>query len=114
MMMKSTLSIGLTIAFLLVSAAAYAQTEDPSEADDTVVEDAPTVRDSPRVEEEEEPAPPTRTGLSGSDGVNYDLRLQELEDRVNELKEEIFRSKSRLFLLRQQILQDNIGGSRAI
>lgn len=44
----------------------------------------------------------------------FDLRLRELEDRVNELKENIFRSKSRLMLLREQILQRGIGGSRVI
>ena len=48
--------------------------------------------------------------IAGVDDVNYELRLQELEDRVNELKEDIFRSKSRLFLLREQIMQDSIGG----
>jgi len=64
-------------------------------------------------------APPRSSGgasTSGrdSDEVNYELRLRELEDRLNELKEDIFRSKSRLFLLREQILQSEIGGSRAI
>jgi len=59
-------------------------------------------------------ARPGSGALAGSGDVNYDLRLRELEDRVNELKEDIFRSKSRLFLLREQILQDNIGGSRLV
>lgn len=54
-------------------------------------------------------------GAPGSTGdVNYDLRLRELEGRVNELKEDIFRTKSRLFLLREQILQEGIGGSRLV
>jgi hypothetical protein len=46
--------------------------------------------------------------------TNYELRLRELEDRMNELKEDIFRTKSRLFLLRQTILQTEVGGSRAV
>ena len=66
------------------------------------------------------PAAPVRSSggasTSGRDSgeVNYELRLRELEDRLNELKEDIFRSKSRLFLLREQILQSEIGCSRAI
>ena len=44
----------------------------------------------------------------------YVLRLQELEDRVNDLKEQIFRSKSRLVLLRERVLGTRIGGSQAI
>jgi hypothetical protein len=55
----------------------------------------------------------TSTGRSSSD-VNYELRLRELEDRMNELKEDIFRSKSRLFLLRETILRNEVGGSRAV
>ena len=54
------------------------------------------------------PAAPSATG-----DVNYDLRLQELEDRVSAFKQDVFRSKSRLFLLREQILRRTIGGSRA-
>lgn len=54
------------------------------------------------------PAPATASG-----DVNYDLRLQELEDRVGAFKQDVFRSKSRLFLLREQILRRTIGGSRA-
>lgn len=50
---------------------------------------------------------------SASGDVNYDLRLQELEDRVGAFKQDVFRSKSRLFLLREQILRRSIGGSRA-
>lgn len=69
-----------------------------------------------------EPVPPpvepdpvvTRDQRRSSGNVDYDLRLRELEDRVNELKEDIFRSKSRLMMLREQILQTNIGGSRLV
>ncbi|MBN1946288.1 MAG: hypothetical protein JW797_11480 [Bradymonadales bacterium] len=44
----------------------------------------------------------------------YALRLHELEDRVNELREQIFRSKSRLVLLREQVLRTTISGSQAV
>lgn len=44
----------------------------------------------------------------------YELTLRELEDELNELKDDIFGSKSRLFQLREQILNDPIGGSRTV
>lgn len=55
------------------------------------------------------PGPVNRREIS----AEYVLRLQELEDRVNDLKEQIFRSKSRLVLLRERILGTRIGGSQA-
>lgn len=42
------------------------------------------------------------------------LRLRALEERVNELKEKIFRSKARLVLLQEAILHGTITGSRAV
>ena len=49
-----------------------------------------------------------------TESPEYQLRLQELEDRVNDLKEQIFRSRSRLVLLRERVLGTRIGGSQAI
>lgn len=88
-----------------------AQTPEGSDGD-AAVEAAPEAVAAPA-------APPRASGGASSTGrdpgeVNYELRLRELEDRLNELKEDIFRSKSRLFLLREQILQSEIGGSRAV
>lgn len=74
----------------------------------------PAVEASPAAES----APAARTATDARSGgvtdTNYAMRLRELEDRVNELKEDIFRTKSRLFLLREQILQQDIGGSRLV
>jgi len=47
-------------------------------------------------------------------GEQYVVRLRDLEQRINELKEEIFRSKARLSLLAEAILQNVVGGARAI
>jgi hypothetical protein len=47
-------------------------------------------------------------------GEQFVVRLRDLEQRINELKEEIFRSKARLSLLAESILQNVIGGARAI
>jgi hypothetical protein len=48
---------------------------------------------------------------SGDDA--YRLKVQELETRVNELKEKIFRSKSRLAILKETVLASSIAGSEA-
>ncbi|MCA9668161.1 MAG: hypothetical protein KC503_21335, partial [Myxococcales bacterium] len=47
-------------------------------------------------------------------GGDYNVRLKQLEARVNELKERIFRSKARLNLLKETVLHGVIAGSRAI
>lgn len=88
-MQKFFFQLAIVLAFIYVSTPASAQ--DVSEGHAQIEEEQLTPEDT-----------------------NYNLRMRELEDRVNDLKEEIFRSKSRLFLLRQQILQDNIGGSRIV
>ena len=46
-------------------------------------------------------------------GEQYIVRLRDLEQRINELKEEIFRSKARLSLLAESVLGNVVGGSRA-
>lgn len=46
--------------------------------------------------------------------LEFDLRMREIEDRVGELKDDVFRSRARLFMLREQVLQDRVGGARII
>lgn len=45
--------------------------------------------------------------------ASYGVRIRELEGQLDELKEDVFRSKSRLYLLREQIVQDSVGNARA-
>lgn len=45
---------------------------------------------------------------------HYDLRLRELEERVVSLKEKIFRTKTRLLLLKEQVLNDVIAEAKAV
>lgn len=47
------------------------------------------------------------------DGATYAVRLRDLEARVDELKEQIRRSHTRLSLLSDTILSGGVGGSRA-
>jgi hypothetical protein len=49
-----------------------------------------------------------------SDSGAYTVRLRSLEKNVNELKEQIFRTKARLNLLKETVLGGVIGASRAV
>jgi len=55
-------------------------------------------------------APPPAAGESGA----YTVKLHDLERKVDELKEQIFRSKARLNLLKETVLGGVIAGSRAL
>ncbi len=48
------------------------------------------------------------------DAGTYTVRLRDLEQRINELKERIFRSKSRLSLVGEAVLPDVVGGSKTV
>jgi hypothetical protein len=50
----------------------------------------------------------------GADSGAYNVRLRGLEKNVNELKEQIFRTKARLNLLKETVLGGVIGASRAV
>jgi hypothetical protein len=51
---------------------------------------------------------------AGGDGGGYTVRLRSLEKNVNELKEQIFRTKARLNLLKETVLGGTLGASRAV
>ena len=48
------------------------------------------------------------------DAGTYAVRLRDLEQRINELKEQIFRSQARLSLLAETVLQGVVAGAQAI
>jgi len=50
----------------------------------------------------------------GNDAESYAVRLRDLEQRINELKEQIFRSKARLSLLAETVLSHVIAGAKAV
>jgi hypothetical protein len=63
------------------------------------------------------PAPDAAAGApagGGADPGAYTVRLRSLEKNVNELKEQIFRTKARLNLLKETVLGGVIGASRAV
>jgi hypothetical protein len=59
------------------------------------------------------PAPASSAEPETVDAGTYSVRLRDLEQRVNELKEQIFRSKARLSLLAETVLQGVVAGSHA-
>ena len=54
------------------------------------------------------------TSAEPMDAGTYAVRLRDLEQRINELKEQIFRSKARLSLLAETVLQGVVAGAQAI
>jgi hypothetical protein len=44
----------------------------------------------------------------------YGLRIKELETKIDDLKEKVFQSKTRIVLLRETLLSGAVGGSQAI
>jgi hypothetical protein len=62
------------------------------------------------------PASPTAVATAQPttvDAGTYSVRLRDLEHSVNELKEQIFRSKARLSLLAETVLQGVVAGAQA-
>lgn len=82
-------------------------TEAEAEASDQAT--AP-VADDGAVEDEGAAAPSSQTAM---DKGTYTVRLRDLEDRINRLKEQIFRSRARLSLLAETVLDRRIAGSKA-
>jgi hypothetical protein len=59
-------------------------------------------------------APATGGNAAGGEGGAYTVRLRSLERNVNDLKEQVFRVKARLNLLKETVLGGVIGASRGI
>lgn len=65
-------------------------------------------------------ASPPSTATSGAAGEStmdagtYAVRLRDLEERINALKEQVFRSKGRLALLAETVLEGTVGGAQLL
>jgi hypothetical protein len=97
-------ALGILVISLLAGASARAQTppaQPPA---------APAPTGAPPAPAETTAAP----GAASADQGAYTVRLRGLEKNVNELKEQIFRTKARLNLLKETVLGGVIGASRAI
>ena len=100
--MTSPRSRGVSV-LLFVAAVAWLQ---PAWADAPNASAASAVPPAPAVQPE--------TGAPAADGGAYAVRLKALERNVNDLKEQVFRTRARLNLLKETVLGGVIGASRCV
>lgn len=106
--MRTKIALGVMVSLLLsATSIVAAQTEEPTEtpSSETASAEAPPTPQS---------APTSAPQASEMDAGTYAVRLRDLEQRINELKEKIFRSKARLALLAETVLEGVVGGAQAI
>ena len=112
--MGSSKAIIFSAFFALVATAGLAQdkVEDADLGGATDETPAPVVS-SPPADAVPADADDTAAPLKTADQA-YSLRVSELEGRINELKEQIFRSKAKLTLLTEQVTGGLGGGAQAV
>lgn len=102
----------------MISALAWAPAF-AEEANQAPKEPTPAATASPETKEDAKPeaapsiAPAPKPSAPAMDGSTYAVRLRDLEQRIDELKEQIRRSHTRLSLLTDTILSGGVAGSRA-
>jgi hypothetical protein len=74
---------------------------------------SPAAEPVPSAEPPQAPTTPSAASEAPMDAGTYGVRLRDLEHSVNELKEQIFRSKARLSLLAETVLQGVVAGAQA-
>jgi hypothetical protein len=116
-----TLVVALVVS-LFALANAQAQTTGKAQASpaSSATAAAPAAVKSPSTSLAAQPAVPGPSTQSprpassgGMDGATYAVRLKDLEQRIDELKEQIRRSHTRLSLLTDTILSGGLAGSRS-
>lgn len=116
-MLRRSLAIAVCTFGLLVASAATAQ---QGKAAAKAAKDTKGEKDKGGPTASTEKPPPSAEPANDSAGAaeptagSYQVQLKGLEQRVNELKERIFRSKARLNLLKETVLHGVIAGSRSI
>ena len=101
--MRGTVALSVVAACILMGGAIAAAQPEATQAADGAEEASAAA-------EEAVPAAPTKPIDAGT----YAVRLRDLEQRINELKEQIFRSKARLSLLAETVLEGVVGGGQAV
>lgn len=102
----------LAILAALIAAAAFAQ-EPPPAAPPAA--NAPAGQSAaPGTPASGATAPAAPEGAGAAAAAGYYIRLRTLQERVDDLKSRVFDSKTKLLLLREQILQNLIAEARAV
>lgn len=107
-MRTSAASLALLLGSGLLFASATAQAPEAAE------EEAAARAEAEEPSAEGEPAPTEPARARSMDTGTYSVRLRDLEQRVNELKEQVYRSKARLSLLAETVLEGAVVGSKAL
>lgn len=97
---KLAWSLSLLVCMHLAGRPAVAHAQTPDAAATTATPTTTTTATAPATE--------------GMDAGTYSVRLRDLEQRINELKEQVFRSKGRLALLAETVLEGTAGGSQLL
>ena len=110
----------LLISLVGAPLSAWAQAE-PEGSDEAVAEATPAPAENTPTEEatpapegqaESEPEPEEEAAPEPS-GDAYDVRVRDLEERVNQLKMRIYQSKARLVRLQEAVMHGVVSGARA-
>ena len=112
---KWALSVGLACLWV-GGAVAAAQTQEAPPPDTSTVTQETATDETATGEAATPAAPPAMAPPPAApiDAGTYAVRLRDLEQRINELKEQIFRSKARLSLLAETVLEGVVGGGQAV
>jgi hypothetical protein len=109
MRLRATAAGVVSVFCLLSSRAGVAQTQTASAAPPP----APAAEEQPAQPSAGNP-PPAAAPAAAADSGGYTVRLRHLERSVSELKEQVFRTKARLQLLKETVLGGVIGASQAL
>jgi hypothetical protein len=101
----------IAVAACMIAGLAVAQLANAQEGD---LEEAETPAQPTPTAETQTTAQTPPAGGEEMDAGTYAVRLRDLEQRINELKEQIFRSKARLSLLAETVLQGVVAGAQAV
>ena len=103
------------IAILLFAPVAFAQENAPEKKTGEQPAVAPTEKVENKPSEQSKPDEQTETQQTpksdGSGDAAYRSKILELQGRVNNLKEKIFRTKTRLAILKENVLSKTIAGA---
>jgi hypothetical protein len=104
--MRRVMALWTSVALAtLVAGLAVAQDGTPTPAEGA---QAPAAGEAPPA------APPAAAASEEMDAGTYAVRLRDLEQRIDALKEQIFRSKARLSLLAETVLGGVVAGAQAV
>ena len=122
--MNRMVRAGLVVALLFAPAFAWAQAGEDGAGEpaaegaasaetEAVADPAPAEAQPPAAEEQPADEAEPSDGGDEADEDAYDVRVRDLEERVNQLKMRIYQSKARLVRLQEAVMHGVVSGARA-